>query len=417
MKTILMFAVLILASTARVQAAPLEVTSANLKTLVEERSARASAARLGAEAAREREGSFKRSFLPSVEVFAAQENLKEGREERKTQPAYGIEGKVNLFNGGRDRLEGEIRDLASSRSEFQGRRVISEELEKARATYWELLYLREKIGVLKSALTVNDGNLEAAERRIRSGVATETDRVEFEMKRVDLRRELGETELRFESDKRNLAVLLGGSEADEVRLPEEFAHEHDYASILKHKPEDHEFLYKENEISAKQSELSAKSNGRVWWPKLDVYAGYHQFNERDKESPNAADRTESVVGLRLSLSLPAGLESNREAAAQRKEGEASARLADFQKREVESHLTNEVAELSFLHGQIHDAEENIRRAERYDKLTRSEYVRGVKNSPDVLGSSEKLFDMRIKRLGIIRDFQVAKSHVLSKIGR
>jgi hypothetical protein len=41
----------------------------------------------------------------------------------------------------------------------------------------------------------------------------------------------------------------------------------------------------------------------------------------------------------------------------------------------------------------------------------------VKNSPDVLGAADKLFDMQHKRLEIIRDFQVAKGHVLAKIGR
>ena len=39
----------------------------------------------------------------------------------------------------------------------------------------------------------------------------------------------------------------------------------------------------------------------------------------------------------------------------------------------------------------HNAEENIKRAERYYRLTQSEYNRGVKNSPDVLGASQRLF--------------------------
>lgn len=398
-------------------AATVEVTSANLKELVESRNDRVSAAKLGVDAAREREGSFGRSFLPSVELFAAQENLKMGREERKNQPAYGIEGKVNLFNGGRDRIDGEIREIGARRSEFQGKRILSEELEKVRDAYWQSLYQREKIEVLKAALKVNDGNLAAAQRRLRSGVATEADRVEFEMKAVDLKRELGEAQLRFDERRRTLAVLLGYQESDEIRLSEDFHHEHEYAKLLKHAPEDHDFLYKENELSAKQGELAARGYRRVWWPKLDVYAGYHQYNEREKEFADAADRTESVVGLRLSLSLPAGLEANREAAAQQKEAAALSRLSDFQKREVESHLVNEIAELNFLHDQIHDAEENIKRAERYDKLTQSEYVRGVKNSPDVLGASEKLFGARLRRLEIIREFQTSKAHVLSKIGK
>ena len=87
------------------------------------------------------------------------------------------------------------------------------------------------------------------------------------------------------------------------------------------------------------------------------------------------------------------------------------------KREIEAHLETEMAGVSFLHDQVHAAEENIARATKYHDLTKSEYARGVKNSPDMLGAAEKLFEMRHKRLEIIRDYQIAKGHILSKTGR
>jgi outer membrane protein TolC len=107
----------------------------------------------------------------------------------------------------------------------------------------------------------------------------------------------------------------------------------------------------------------------------------------------------------------------REAAALAKEASADKKRADLKRREAEAHLESELGELRLLHDQIHSAEENVVRAERYYKLTQSEYGRGVKNSPDVLGASEKLFENKLKRLEIIKDFQIAKSHVLAKIGK
>lgn len=100
-----------------------------------------------------------------------------------------------------------------------------------------------------------------------------------------------------------------------------------------------------------------------------------------------------------------------------KEAAADFERAEFKRREIEAHMENEVSELRFLHDQVHDAEDNIARAERYYKMTQSEYARGVKNSPDVLGASEKLFESRSKRIELIREFQVAKAHVLAKLGR
>ncbi|WP_413289166.1 TolC family protein [Bdellovibrio sp. HCB337] len=394
-----------------------KINSETLRSLLETKNAKVQAAQKGKEAAEEKEGYLTRSFLPSLEMYVGQETFKPGRQDTVTEPAYGAELRVNLFNGGRDQLENRVRELGTEKKGFEVQRVLSEELEKARTEYWHSLYYREKISLLQSTIEVNKQNLSSADRRIRSGVATESDRVEFEMQAIELAQELSESKMKQESHLRNLKVLLGVAKLNVGSLSEKLDHEHEYEGELKHSMKDHEFLVKENEILAEQNRLLAKKEKREWWPKLEAFAAYNQYNERDKEFADAQDRTESVVGLRVNLSASAGLESRREGAALQKEAEGASAIAVFQKTEIEAHLENEMAELSLMHSQIHDAEENIKRAEKYYRLTQSEYGRGVKNSPDVLGASEKLFETRHKRLEIVRDFQLAKAHVLSKIGK
>lgn len=398
--------------------AMVEVTSQNLKSLLEARNAKVSATKFEMEAATERQGLLARSFLPSIEAYGGQESFQIGRGAWSQQPVYGIEGNINIFNGGRDRLENDVRGLDVEKKKFQGQRVLSEELEKSRTIYWQILYLKEKAGLLTSALEVNRQDLSSARQRIRNGVATDSDRFEFEMKDVDLRRDIAANEVNLSAKRQLLAYLLGlDAGRASLSFPENLAHDHDYETLLKHSLLDHEFLFKEQEIRAQQLQLNADRQSRVWWPRINVFAAYNQFNEREKEFPDARDRTESVFGLRAVMGFPAGWESDREAAALRKESMSARALVDDQKQEIEVHLRTEMTELAFLHDQVHEAEENIQRAERYYQLTRSEYRRGVKNSSDMLGASEKLFGMRHKRIEIIRDFQVSKGHVLSKIGK
>jgi outer membrane protein len=111
------------------------------------------------------------------------------------------------------------------------------------------------------------------------------------------------------------------------------------------------------------------------------------------------------------------IDSQGEALALSKESLAAERIVRSKRLEVDSHMASEIEELRYLHDQIHDAEVNILRAEKYYKITLSEYARGAKGSPDVLGASEKLFQTKTRRIEIIRDFQIAKTHVLSKIGK
>ncbi len=49
-------------------------------------------------------------------------------------------------------------------------------------------------------LEINAKNISAASKRIRSGVATESDRLEFEMHAVELRLDRDRTEMRIAAD-------------------------------------------------------------------------------------------------------------------------------------------------------------------------------------------------------------------------
>lgn len=395
-----------------------DITAENLKSLLETRNARVEAARLETEAAAERGGFFARSFWPEIELYGQQETFKKGRRDQLSQPAYGAQAVMNLFNGGRDRLRSDGLTLQTEKKAFQFQRVRAEELEKARTLYWSLLYGRERLALLEDSVKVNNGNLKAAERRIRSGVATESDRAEFEMKAVELDQALAEARLHRTTQLRQLALLLGFEEPDELNVQGQLEHEHEYETALAHSMKDHEFLYKEHEIQSEAADLEARGQSRSWVPRLDAFAAYNQYNQREEEDyPDAADRTESTVGLRLSISLGEVFSGGRESGALRKEALSARALAEMQKKEIEVHIHNEMAELQLLHDQVHAAEQNTRRAETYYRLTQSEYARGVKNSPDVLGAAEKLYDAKNRHLEIIRDFQIAKAHVLSKIGK
>lgn len=389
----------------------------NIKTLLESRSTRLEAQRLDVDASKIREGSLTRSFFPKLEVQASQETFKKGTLSQKTQPSYGVEASVNLYNGGKDQIESDIRGLNTQKKSFQYMRVTSEELLTARVLLSEILYTQEKIALLDSVIKINSQNSESALKRIRSGVATESDKMEFEIKAVNLKQDLEISKTQFKTQLDELKVLLNIDSTHQIRLPTELAHEHDFEVKMTHSHADHDLLAKEAEIQADMSSLVSKSAKRTWWPKLDAVAGLHQYNEREEDSPDAEQRNESYIGLRVSLSLPDGFESNKEAEAQAKESAAYRKLAEFQRKQAHSHVENEVMELKLLHNQVHDAEENIIRAEKYYKLTQSEYARGVKNSPDMLSAAEKIFEVKNKRLEILRDFNLKQAHVLSKINK
>lgn len=396
----------------------LEIRASRLRELLEARNYRIQALRYLVGAAEVREGFLGRSFFPKFQAHVGAEMFRHGLGDFKSDFNYGIDMSVNLFNGGQDQLENQIRSAMTERRKSESTRITSDELGRARASYWNFLFERERLEILKKSLVVNRENQKTAERRIKSGVATESDRVEFEMKQVDLVREQASAEVKIRVETQNLRVLLGMDHSIELVFPESIVHEHEYEAELRHTADDHAFLYKETEIQARVSGLEASKQRQALWPKVEAYAAYGRASERAASpSLNAEDRQETVVGLRVVLPLTESYEARHEAAAFENEAQAAQMTAQLLRTEAEAHIHNELAELQLLHDQVHDAEKNIERAERYYRLTQSEYQRGVKNSPDVLGASEKLLETRLKRLEMVRDFQLAKTHVLAKLGR
>lgn len=395
----------------------LQITSHQLRGLVESRNERVQAKELERMSSQLKEGSLVRSYLPIVEIYGAQETFKLGSQESKIQPTYGAEVKVNLYNGGQDSLQESQNKLTTRRKSYEKAITITEQLLQTYTVYWDILFLQDYLNLIQQAHDMNSNNLKSANRRIRSGVATESDRIEFEMKEVELRQLKAEIDLKHNSQIQKLKLLLGFDEKIELRFSAESAHEHDWVSKIHHSEEDHEYLVKPLQILSEELKLESTTLQRSYWPKLEAYAAYNQYNEREEEFSSASDRKETVVGLRMTLHLFDGLKSSRQSHSMLAQAKATKLEAQYKKRELDLHLHTEISELHFLHGQVHEAEENIKRSEKYYRMTQSEYSRGVKNSPDVLGASEKLLHTQVNRLEITRRFQTLKSHLLAKLGK
>ncbi|XGC79443.1 TolC family protein [Bdellovibrio bacteriovorus] len=393
------------------------VSSKTLRSLVESRNERVKAKEYEHQSAKLKEGSLARSYLPTLELYAAQESFTKGSEDLKTQPTYGAEFNLNLYNRGQDKLSERKNVLTAERKSFEKAVTLSEQLSEAQGIYWEILYLRDYLALVKQSQQVNANNLKSAIRRIQSGVATETDRIEFEMRDIELKQIVAELELKQKTQINLLKLFLGYEEDTQLQFAETLEHDHEWQGLVQHSEKDHDFLIKPVELLSEELKIESKSYQRYFLPKIDVFAAYNQYNQREEDPAAEAERKETVIGLRLTMNLFDGFKSQQESSSLNAQAQAADMEARYKKRELDLHLHAEMEELNSLHSQVHDAEKNIQHSERYFKLTQSEYARGVKNSPDMLSASEKLFATQVKMIEIIKKFQTSKSHLLAKLGK
>jgi outer membrane protein len=389
----------------------LKIRPDNLRSLLKERSERYESSQRLQRASENREGYFLRSFLPKLRLSAKEEKFKRGEGAWIQQPSYGLEARLNLFRSGKDYLEHQIRGLETDKRISEKERAFSEEVERGTSHFWKILFYQEKLRLLEMGVERNEKNLKAALRRISSGVATASDRFEFEINEVNLKREIIQTKEEEEHERKELAMLLKLPE-ERMDLDAPYQHDHEFEHLIDQFQNAYRIV-KSYEIQAQQKDLLAKQERRSFWPELDAFASWDQFNQREENFANRKDRQESVLGLELKMDF--SFERFAEASALANEAEALSLVANREKQELQLNLEVEWVELKLLHDQVHEAEQNIERAKKYYQITQQEYARGAKNSPDVLGASEKLFELELKRLEVIRDFQISRAHFESKV--
>ena len=395
-----------------------EVTFESLKELVRSKNEMVKSHKLEAQAATEREGHLRRSYLPKVFLRAGFESFEVGSQIKDEDSFFGVETKLNVYNSGRDRLENKVQQLVAQRKQNQIKVVWVNELRHARELYWKIIYLKKEMKLNQDAQNMNLQNLKAANRQIRSGVATSVDRLEFEMKALDLKRDLRNTKAELKTLSNELVTLLGYDIEEPLTIKGGLLAIGKWRETLVHTHESHDFFTRGHELYAQELALRGRQYGRGWAPQVDVYASWNQFTLRQGDDILAGRaRRESVVGVRLTMNILDQVFTRNETRALSAEKRAARALAAHKKKKNEAHVEEEFTELSLLESQLADAEVHIAKAEKYHKLVLRQYRLGAKSSPDVLGASERWVSVHRSRNQLLRDFHIARSHVLSKIGK
>ncbi|NDD65196.1 MAG: TolC family protein, partial [Acidobacteria bacterium] len=182
-------------------------------------------------------------------------------------------------------------------------------VSKARRAYWELVYQREVVELLVDAQEQNESNLVAARKRIAAGLATETDRIEFEMYRVGVEQDLARMRLGSANSQRTLSILLGHSENTLIQTDTKIPHQHDDALLsAKFNAGSHRDV-RATQASEEVAESQRSQAYRWWTPQLDVYASYSLYTLRERDFLVQSERFEPVAGVRLRFNLFDGLQS------------------------------------------------------------------------------------------------------------
>lgn len=363
-----------------------------------------------------RQGYLGRSFLPSLTLELGQEKFQTGRYRTFSEPYGLLEARVNLFRGGRDKIEGNVRDLQARIAQNNQTTVVRDQLNKVRKLQWQIIYNNELLKILEAEQTQNSKIKSQAERRARSGVATRTDTLEFSIYNSEL--EEGIESLQHENKilKIGLLPLLGFESEGELTFQNGILHEHDDELLSSSFKAEAQPQVMALTAEAESLDLQKRSSNLWWTPKVDVYGGYYLYTLRDRDYRDQAARDDRVVGIRMSFDLFDGLKGSNLASSAHYLSESKRLQKRFVEKQTAAQYLMLKEDLLHTHEVMHYVEDRIKKSKEYLKSTLSEYDRGVKNSLDALTAVQRYFRYEKQYLEKKKEYQTIKSDLLSLRG-
>ncbi len=368
------------------------------------------------ESEKAKKGYLGRSFLPSVILEFGQERFQTGRYKEYGNPYGMLEARINLFRGGRDSIESEIRNLGARIAEYNRTAAVRDQLNKVRKLQWQITYNNGLVKLLEEEQKQNTKIRAQAERRARSGVASKSDTLEFIIYNSEL--EEGIESLNHENKilKIGLLPLLGLTSEDELQFQDDLLHEHDDALIAK------SFEGKSHpQVTSLNAEYEAyqlqKKSNKLWWtPSLDVYGGYYMYTLRDRDYLAQSARDDTVIGARITFEIFDGLRFQNLATSNHYQAEAKRLQGKHAEKQTYAQYLMLKEDLLHTHEVMHYVEDRIIKSKDYLRITLDEYDRGVKNSLDALTAMQRYYRYEKQFLEKKREYQTIKSDMLALRG-
>jgi outer membrane protein TolC len=363
-----------------------------------------------------RKGYLYRSYLPQIEAQAGIETFTKELKKESNDPFYGIEASINLFRGFKDAEKDNQILSEGMASHAEKDEIYLDELTKSIDSFWNIVYAKESLEVLKKYQDLNKKNLASAKQRISAGVAPQTDYVEFEMNDKLLEQEKIRLEVLQKTSEQKLNILMNEAKDKIFQYPNEIPIAVSTKKSIGKLNSLGLASVRKSEALAAKSLSESKVAGKWWMPELDLISGYKQLNRRDSDQFLQRDRQDYYYGFRLKMNLFDAAHSITEQQTLSALAIAEEFKAEQARKELEIEHENRQQIFDNVERQVIDASSNQKMMKNYLESILREYSRGVKGSSEVLSASDRYYDYQKKYIELKKDYQLMRFELTEIMG-
>lgn len=316
-----------------------------------------------------------------------------------------IEGRYNLFNGFKDQsvLNQKEADLKLSKIELESKQ---RELRLALTELVSDMILLHKIqSILDDEYKITQIQKQMAAKKVAAGLTGSVDNLEFDLRESEIQIEKNQIEQLHKEAHQKLIRLYGeditDSELDRISFSsiEELVHQTKKFSL------ENNLEYQKSNLYLSKAQYEKSEIRSDYLPKLDLTVNVGRLTPSEI-APTQFN--ESKYGLTLTLPFFSGLDTYYKTKSAHSQIALTERLKIQKTNNAQSDFNifkNKTIELSELY-KINESK--LVNSQKYFDLTLSEYKRGIKNSPDLVGATERLFSSKKKKYEILKELELLK---------
>lgn len=344
--------------------------------------------------------SNKSSFYPELNIVTGvgSEYTKDKSETEKGGILY-LDSKINLYNGSKDKNNLNISDSKTIKAKIEKTLEQRKVQINAYKIIQELNTLTEINKLIDSEKENNKNQSNWAKKKADAGLTTNADLLDFQIKESSLENELSINKLKISENETELLNLFGNN----VRRDEVITNIRATESELNLKDNlpttlNETLLLEDLKIS--NYELQKSQSG--FRPKLDLEAKAGNITPTSKI---LSDKSEHQIALTLTIPLFSGFSTQTEVQKSVNEKAIKEKSLRNYQNNISSIIELEKRKIDLNKNLLKNQEDILLKAIKFYEQTINEYKRGIKNSSDLISSSDRVLELKIKTQEIKKEIK------------
>lgn len=314
-----------------------------------------------------------------------------------------LEGRLNLFKGFKDLAFRHLReiDLKFSKLELETKkRQLRYELTEVLS---DMIYFHKFQGVLEESLAVVQNQKKMASKKVSAGLTGSVDNLEFELRESEILIEQKQLVQKHLELHQKLIQLMGEDLADSELNHIDFSDINKLtATMAEIKPES-SLDYQNAQLAEAWAEQEKKEVKSEFFPSLDFTYSVGRLTPSE-ESPIRFN--ENRYALLLTIPLFSGLDTYYKTKSASSAYHSAEKIKLQRMNDIKADLAVSKTKIQELKALYEINDKRAIASQKYFDLTLSEYRRGIKNSPDLVGATDRLFSSKKRKFEILKELEL-----------